>query len=471
MPNIGTSKFVSQYFRPELRMYTTTQAELEKSGAKKLDENTYTRTLPNGRIGKKIVYRTDVFTRDGNKFLCHQIPTDEKGYIPDTVMAERLLDVESGDRAGRQRNVFLDIGINAERMHSERDLSQTYRWYIYPNESDVKNIDDSQSMIVTVLGKQDTPGRRSLIIIGGTKEDREKIAFDLVKNFTIRERKIIAGCLIEIQPNCHNYAGCFQGHSDANGKPVGVPKIIIDSKFAKVSDVIIHEAIHALREFDPQRDARLKAVKSYFGRDADLEESLTEAETVTRQNPFEKHLSAAGYYHYITIPKKSKGDLIISDRITLTEQPEKWQESGKRGKRAQKAIIRKYPGTYISKFKLKGNVEAIDTYYEVEKGQGDIVKKQESEHYQFYNPKPQSNTESVLSRQIAAISGKASKFEDGKKIKLQSQHTRIKTRLPSKHAPGTVHQVKVPLSKEWGAPKSIKGVGMTRRRRIGRMIR
>lgn len=319
MGNIGTGSFLSGYRRPEFTPMSKEKVEkyLARPNTKKLEDGMY--ELGRLKWGRS-AYSTILLIKRADGWYETSLPTDKDGIIKDTIMVERLLDVESGDREGHVRNVMVDIGIDAAQHSTPKELANSYRWYINPNESDVDKIDDSKSKIVTVLGKSEMQGTPSrLVITGGTVEQRDAIANDIRNNFTGTERLYIRHCLIQIVPVARGWAGMFQGHADANGKPIGVPKILIESHYVPHSDVIIHETIHALREFDPKRTYNLRAVKRYFGDDADLEESLTEAETVTRQNPFEKQNSTAGYYHQIKIPNKFARDMVIEDRVVLTD--------------------------------------------------------------------------------------------------------------------------------------------------------
>ena len=515
MARIGTGNYVTQYSRPTQHVVTDQYAKdkIDKGYYKEIAPGMYAHTFKIGRHAA-----TYLFMQREGKWRHIIIPTLPNGQIRDTVMAERILDVEDGDRQNHMRNVFIDIGIDAESRCKPEDLAESYRWYIYPNESDVKSIDDSKTKIVTILGADKAKGKppTRLIITGGTEIQRQQIADGIRLNFTGRERDILKHCLVQIVPSARGFAGCFQGHADMAGKPLGVPKIIIVAEHAKDSDVIIHEAIHALREFDPKRDYRFRAVKQYMGRDADLEESLTEAETVTRQNPFTKHESSAGYYHFIKIPEfgdtgwetvpvtrgmtheeaekaasklrsylgqkirlqdkdkvtrpvfgplhsvavspntdgswqldltlglehevfgrkdwhaglggasnwiasvggevkppKTTKDLIVEDRVTVTGQ-EKFLTGGQRGKRAIKALTLKYPSMFISKLKIKGGAEAIDTYWQTNNRRGDPTPPPGAKTtLHFYDPK--GTNEPVIASELKE-EGKVTQFEDGKAI-------------------------------------------------------
>jgi hypothetical protein len=191
----------------------------------------------------------------------------------------------------------------------------------------------------------------------------------------------------------------------------------VTNSSVKNSDVIIHEAIHALRQFDADRDPRLKHVKHYWGKDADLEESLTDGETTGRQRPFERTNYHSGYYHFLKIPLpdsktgalKAAGEMVTEDRVTITGEVQK----GLKGKRVQKAIVLKYPMTNIAHLKLKGPAEAIDTYREVERSLPG-KEKPVTTHVQMYKPDAHEGTDRAQDKDLMAETpGKITQWEDG----------------------------------------------------------
>ena len=426
---IGTGKIISTYIRPNLEEID--KAHFDRIMAlfrgEKLGPHTWAiRTSKSYLIPRTFV--TQVVVRRLGKYYTCTIPTDKKGNVTQLNMAERLLDTESGDRHGQMRNVMIDVGIDALNTHKPEDREKVYRWYIYPNETDVKKIDDSQSLIAEILGKGKKWGRVKVLIVGGTQAQREKIAADLTANFTIKEKQIINDCLIEIVRDNRSFAGCFQGNTDSSGNIIGTPKIIVTNSHVGNSDVIIHEAIHALRQFDKSRDPKLRAVKNYWGRDADLEESLTEGETTGRQRPFTKGDNyKAGYYHHIKIPGKTSGEMVIEDRITITGAKEK----AKKGKSVQKALIMKYPLTNIAHLKMKGSAEAIDTFREVERTLGPQGK-DVTTHVQMYKPDATAATDRTQDQALKDESiGKIDQWEDGKRETVRSAKQAMKFKRPA----------------------------------------
>lgn len=424
---ISTATYRSEYFRPEIKRIPEERASwyFGDPRSQEIAPNMWLIKSFKPRGSKNHI--STVIVKDKKGFYFFTLPTNKNGEIPQVIMAERLMDVESGDREGRIRNVMIDINNKADTVCTPKELAQSYQWYLHPNESDVAKIDDPNTIIVTLLTKKGNKKPARAIITGGTEAQRNHLAQDLINNFTIAERRVIDNCIISIENVRGKYAGCFIGQTDAEGKPLGVPKIVISEKYATNGDVIIHEAIHALRQFDGSRDARLKAVKHYWGKDVDLEESLTEAETVIREKPFTKHEQPTGYYHYIKVPDKTQGQIIISDRVTVTEKQHTDPKGGLKGKRAQKKLLLKYPATYISHLKMKGAVEAIDSFYEIPNTKNDGLPGSGSiTHVQVYNPKGNLATAASVTRDIRKLPATSFEYRDGKKVLLKKHK---KTRL------------------------------------------
>jgi len=411
---VGTARIISTYRRPELFSLSKEEFKRRTEKAKKLNPNTWLIHIKPNHVMRG-AYITLVGLRNEGKYYVCEIPTNKKGEIPQINMAERLLDTEDGDRTGAMRNVMVDVGIDAAHIHNEKDLAKVYRWYIHPNESDVSRIDDAKTMIAEIMGKGKKWGKSKVLIVGGTHEQRERIAADLTANFTVKEKRLIHNCLIEIVSNGKPYAGCFQGTTDASGNIIGTPRIAICERHVQNSGTIIHEAVHALREFDLSRDRKITAVEHYVGKDVDLEESLTEAETTGRQRPFTKHEESAGYYHYLKIGTKSRGELITEDRITITGSLHK----GLKGKRVQKAVIKQFPLTNIAHLKIKGGAEAIDTFREVERR---TKNRNLKTSLHMFNPDGNAATDRAQDQALAKeTTGAITQWDDGKATVVQKQ--------------------------------------------------
>ncbi len=408
---------IPEYKKPNYRKMEKENAEnviKNMGGVKKIGNNMW--AYPPYKEKFQACHTQTVIMKTPDGFYQFDVPTDASGMMNERVIAARILDVADGDREGRIRSVFMDVGITADTNTDAKDKEkrdEVYRWYLHPNESDIKNMDDENSKISEIL-KETKTGKRSILISGGTKEQRDAIAKTIEQNFTVAEKKLIAGNLITIGNTPSGIAGYYSQHTDSYQKPIGVAEIRVGSEYAneKGGDVVIHEAIHLLRDHDASRDPHLRATKKYYGRDADLEESLTEAETVGRQKPLTKHITQTGYYRYV-MKDKDTGQVIIDDRIIVTTPKDKTQfiSSGKKGKSVQRAVLTHYPNMAISKLKNKGDSEAIDSYYHIENRKGHV-------EVQTYAPGQTAKGEKQEDKRMKASGRVVKKWNDGKLEKI-----------------------------------------------------
>lgn len=434
--SLGTSNNASFYIKPTITPFSKTDAEriIQTSGAKRVGENCYLINVDRGYGSKRnMPYQAHVLLKDDGEWIYARIPSDKNGNITTEAMAARLMDTTEGSRDGRTRNMFVDLAVEAKIQNSPDDKAGTYAWYLYPNETDVVGIDNVGSRIVEVIkGSSGGQTSRTLIITGGSTQDRDFIANTIKDNFTLVEKKALAGVMIVIGNAGSGAAGYFQSNSKG-GKLYGVPTIVIDKHYVRESDVTIHEAVHALRAFDESRPEQLKAVANYIGNDADLEESLTEAETVTRQRPLDKHKHTTGYYRFVRRMAEGERDkdaqevtanaggsyLVVSDRLQLDDIQEagKFIEKAKKGKRALRALLNQYPKTHISRMKNKGTAEAIDTYHKSYAHKGSPMPDVER---QVYSPDATAGTDRVRDADMKALTaGKVVEYKDGKPVTIQ----------------------------------------------------
>tara|TARA_Y100000310_G_scaffold333740_1_gene411902 strand:- start:2468 stop:3754 length:1287 start_codon:yes stop_codon:yes gene_type:complete len=374
-------------------------------------------------------FETNVHIQSGKKHFIASFPTDGNGVIPPTVMAERIMDLADGDRGGKERNVFVDVAVTAKSLHKPEDKAKSYLWYLYPNEGDIKGVDDANTKLVTILPSTSKARRRSVMLIGGTSSQRDSLAKVLSKNFTKKEQEVLAGVLFHIEPIDQGAAGMYQ-RARVIGAGGSMAVITVDPHYAndEGANVIVHEAIHALRDKDVTRlrDLQRKG-ETLVGTDKDLEESLTEAETVGRENPLKSHeFASRGGGYYPRLGDKVKGgrttqEVVIDDRIKLTRPKDKldFYDSGKRGKRVQKLLVKTFPDMDISKLRLHGKAEAIDTYWEMQNKRGQVI------NTHVYKPGGKVNPE----LQKGEISSK--RFDDGKSTTISKRSTpRLTPRMP-----------------------------------------
>ncbi len=75
--------------------------------------------------------------------LVMTVPLDKHGAVDLNFAFKRLLDVQAGTRRGKKRNVTLDQNRVATQTHSRSDIG-AFMWLLYPNESDLRGVDDGK---------------------------------------------------------------------------------------------------------------------------------------------------------------------------------------------------------------------------------------------------------------------------------------------------------------------------------------
>lgn len=419
------------YTRPGLTELTDPGFIKEKINAGKLQPLTDKMWIFQDRRlrGRQRSYIRTMVLKQGGKYFTFDVPVGTSGVIPETAMAARMMDVEDGDRHGAMRNMYVDFGVNARKKAAPKDLADSYLWFLHPNESDIKGIDDANSKVLTILSKnQKGSGPRSVIITGGTQAQRDLVAKTINENFTVAEKKILAGNLIELTNLGNSVAGLFSMQTVHGGYPFA-GRIQLNLKYPEeFHDTTIHEAVHALRAQDKSRKGALQH-RSIIGADSDLEEAMTEAETVARERPFRKHQSTAGYYQFLpgirTAPYAEKvqktTEAVKGDRITVTKPKpgNSWDSAPKKGKRAHKAVVAHFPDMKISRLSIKGRAEAIDSFFRVEQANGRQL------HVQVYAPKPRADTAGQIRHEMRAQGAKVTEFRDGTPVIVQKGRGKI----------------------------------------------
>lgn len=107
----------------------------------------YIEALGSGSAGRKKIPTIWVTAKNGEKF---EIPVDPKtGRVPQEYLFGRFLDINRGSRNGRERNILIDIGKEADMIHEIPDGGFTPQqlietgWWQAVNESDIEGIDDT----------------------------------------------------------------------------------------------------------------------------------------------------------------------------------------------------------------------------------------------------------------------------------------------------------------------------------------
>ena len=110
----------------------------------------YVETLGSGSASRKKVPTVWVAAKNGQKY---EIPVDPKtGRVPEEYLFARFLSTHQGSRNGKERNILIDIGKDAETLHdipaggfTPQQLIET-GWWQGVNESDIVGIDDTGAL-------------------------------------------------------------------------------------------------------------------------------------------------------------------------------------------------------------------------------------------------------------------------------------------------------------------------------------
>lgn len=416
------------YYRPTSKLIGVDKIDefkkgLEKDGYKKISR--YGLANIQKRKGSPTGFELGVLNTKDRMFYDHII-VDKKGKVPDKQGILRLIDVESGGDRGR-RNILVDLGQTANKVYAQ-DEKGNWKWYMNPNKSDIENVDtDYSSYAKTYQKLKDSKfkGQKGIVLMARSPDEENDMRERINKAFTKKEQKEMGLVFISVESTRRGVAGSY--YPSSRPRQVNISPSFVDN-----ADVLIHELTHHHRAVAENRQGALKETKVYHGKDADLEESMTEAEALTREKPFDKK---AGYYSFLdkkptekirsqfedrnvltgyesTTAKKRFGELekTKEDKIKITDENRgKLSKRNVRGIRAIRKVEKEYPNTNISKLKIKGKVEAVDTFHEYQKGKGKIK-------IQEYNPTGRK----VKPPTIKGL-GKKDFFEwkDGKKVKVR----------------------------------------------------
>ena len=259
------------------------------------------------------------------------IPTDKKGNIPRNTLIARFVDTDKGAGPDRKsRNIIVDIYNDAREY--PQNSPQQYEWYRRPNKYDISKIDTRDSDLS--YGSKGS-ATRGVIVLASKKKDAKKVVGYLDRNFSTAEKNKMNGLIIQVAdgPDAADGAAgyysspgsVYDGRKSQDKQTRGVAFIKVGNKYIDDPKTTVHEVVHHLRETDKSRKFPFKAPKNYIGKDEDYEESLTEAESISRIDKYEHEDRPAGYWKFVSeqgYVKKKKGGTTY---ITKTgEAPFDW---------------------------------------------------------------------------------------------------------------------------------------------------
>lgn len=344
------------------------------------------------------------------------IPVGPDGKVPEEALIARFLNVDEGDRGGGRRNAIIDINDYAKvRLEPNPTPEQAKEWWAHPNESDIKGIDDPFQNIFGGLeagSKGAKEAHKSIAIMGGTPEQQQAVRKAIADSFTVAEQRKMMGTTIFIT-DLRGAAGEYHGKSYG-----GSYLIKLDRHNGIDADTVTHELIHHLRTVDDKREEPLlKARQPYYGKDRDLEEAATVAESMARHKPYDFQ-GNTGYYSLMKDGRNRMGedrgnftrkDVVKDGKGNVTAP--KNQElilSGKKGRRAVKATREGWPTSNIAHLSIDGKkAEAIDQWYAIEGKNGKTVDK-----VQVYSPQG-------IQAKVRPRKGQtAYEYQDGRKVRI-----------------------------------------------------
>jgi len=193
------------------------------------------------------------------------------------------------------------------------------------------------------------------------------------RNFSESERRTMRGLKIESKQLEAGLAGTWEVEDGRSSIELS-KSYPTDRKPA----ILVHELTHHLRRFDKSRRGVLRDLPNSRA-DRDLDEAMTEAETIARYNPYHWSDVNEPNYWYITrkvrqsktafTNQKATSKAMFKDRKRFTEQPRarhhiQLQNSGKFGEDAPRSARKHFVGSEISTLIDKGQNEAIDRFFE-----------------------------------------------------------------------------------------------------------
>lgn len=217
--------------------------------------------------------------------------------------------------------------------------------------------------------------RRGIRFMKMSRAAVNRISKMIGKSFSPRERKLFRGLTITESDSFED--GLAAVHDSwSHGRNV----ITLNEKYPydRKPAILVHELTHELREKDSRRRGVLRTLPNR-GADRDLDEAMTEAETIARYNPYRKSdVNEPNYWTGCRSARKAKTNrgrkkaaskAMFKDRKRFTERPSAKRHSqvkrtGFRGNAAPRSARKHFAGSEISTLIDVGENEAIDRFFE-----------------------------------------------------------------------------------------------------------
>lgn len=346
----------------------------------------YVETLGSGSASGKKIATVWVATKDGRRY---EIPVDPKtGRVPEEYLFSRFLSVHQGSRNGKERNILIDIGKDAETLHdipaggfTPQQLIET-GWWQGVNESDIVGIDDTGALafareLEEASKSAQAQGRKMVFLM--PEDSAQRARSILAKDFNASELKRAVrngGIIIKEGNPGRGSAGCYVSRQETSS--LKTPVIILGKDWNE--ETLVHEMTHHLRHVDETRGGLTRtplklnaagervSMRDYSQREfnsaINLEEAATVAESLVRIQ--EPSSGANGYYAATKVHGDTPYDRYKHDRKTLA--PEKPM----RGRKAERQVTGKFEDTSISHLGYYRPGSNAANYYAERKAKGNL---------------------------------------------------------------------------------------------------
>lgn len=360
-----------QFFRYMNRRKVEASPNRKASGGRGSNQVAYTRkghdiveTLGSGAASMKKIPTVWVTAKNGQKW---EIPVDPKtGKVPDEYLFARFLSIHQGSRDGKERNILIDIGRDADMLHeipeggfTPQQLIET-GWWQGVNESDIVGIDDTGALafareLESAAKSAQAQGKKMIFLM--PEESAERARQILTRDFNGSELKRAVkngGIIIKEGNPGRGAAGCYVSRQETSS--LKTPVIILGRNWNE--ETLVHEFTHHLRHVDEtrggitrtplrlnengERVSSARYDRREFNSAVNLEEASTVAESLVRiQAP---STGANGYYAATTVHGDTPYSRYLYDRRVMVPDGKKPQK----GRKAEKQVAANFDETSIS---------------------------------------------------------------------------------------------------------------------------
>ena len=346
--------------------------------------------LGSGSMGRRKIPTVWVTARNGQKW---EIPVDPKtGKVPDEYLYARFLATHQGSRTGRERNILLDIGKDADTLHeipaggfTPQQLVET-GWWQAVNESDVIGIDDTGALafareLEEASKSAQAQGKKMIFLM--PEESAERARRILARDFGANEIKKAVrngGIIIKEGYPGRGAAGCYVSMQETSS--LKTPVIILGRNWDE--ETLVHEFTHHLRHVDATREGltrtplklnaageRVSSIRydpREFNSALNLEEASTVAESLVRIQ--EPSSGANGYYASTRVYGDTPYRRYLHDRELMVPK----DRMPLKGRKAERQVKERFDDTSISHMgHYRPGTNAIG-YYQKRKAEGTLPK-------------------------------------------------------------------------------------------------